>query len=200
LRKFGLELCRAARYDPSMRFVAFKTKLLALALFAGVGVSLYARENAVEVSFDFNRQGGIASNQFAVWIEDAQGRYVRTLYATRFTADGGWRRRESSLPQWVRQSGLAGRSRAHIDALTGPTPGAGTLSYTWDGRDYAGRQAPPGEYRVLVEASLRWENRVVHTATITLGGTGRVVATPEFFGERPQERGMIGPVTVTFRP
>jgi len=173
-------------------------KLLFLTLFVGIGPAIFAQETRVEVSFDFTRQGGIASNQFVVWIEDAQGQYVRTLYATRWTAIGGWRRRESSIPQWVRQSGLAGRNQAHIDALAGPTPRTGTIRHVWDGRNYAGQPVPPGEYRVFVEASLRWENRVVYTAAIRLGETGRVNATPEFFGDRTQERGMIGPVTVTF--
>jgi len=171
---------------------------LFLALAMGIGPALFAQETRVEVSFDFTRQGGIASNQFAVWIEDAQGRYVRTLYATRWTATGGWRRREGSIPQWVRQSGLAGRNRADIDAFAGPTPRTGALSHVWDGRNHAGQAVPPGEYQVFVEASLRWDDRVVYTAIIRLGETGRVTATPVFFGDRTQERGMIGPVTVTF--
>ncbi|MCL2599658.1 MAG: DUF2271 domain-containing protein [Treponema sp.] len=179
------------------------SKLLLLVLFTGVGSALFAQENRVEVSFDFTRQGGIASNQFAVWVEDAQGRYVRTLYATRFTAASGWRRREGSLPQWVRQSGLAQRNQAQVDALTGPTPGTGTLRYVWDGMDYAGRAVPQGEYRLFVEASLRWDDRVLYTAVVRLGGaeragTRRVNATARYFGTGTAERGMIGPVTVTF--
>jgi len=167
-------------------------------LFMGTGAALFAQENSAEVSFTFTRQSGRASNQFAIWIEDAQGQYVRTLYATRFTAAGGWRRREGSLPQWVRQSGLAQRSRGHVDALTGPTPRTGPLRFAWDGRNYAGQAVPPGEYRVFVEASLRWDDRVLYTAAIRLGGTGQVNAAPEFFGTGTAERGMIGPVTVTF--
>ena len=171
-------------------------KLLALALLAGAGSAIYAQENGAEVSFAFARQGGVASNQFAVWIEDAQGRYVRTLYATRWTAAGGWRRRETSVPQWVRQSGLAGRNQAHVDAFAGPTPMTGALRYVWDGRNYAGQPVPPGEYRVFVEASLRWDNRALHTAVIRLGEAGQVRATVQHFGTSTAERGMIGPVTV----
>jgi len=173
-------------------------KFWLLLLFVISGAALLAQERRAEVSFEFARQGGIASNQFAVWVEDARGQYVRTLYATRFTAVGGWRFREGSLPQWVRQSGLAGRNQPHVDALTGPTPGTGMLRYVWDGTDYAGRAVPAGEYRIFVEASLRWDNRVVHTAVIRLGGTGQVRATSRYYGASTAERGMIGPVTVTF--
>jgi len=135
-----------------------------------------------------------------VWIEDAQGGYVRTLYATRWTAAGGWRRRENSIPQWVRQSGVAGRDQAYVDALAGPTPRTGATRHVWDGRDYAGQAVSPGEFRVFVEASLRWYDRVVHSAVVRLGEAGQVIAEPEFFGDRTGERSMIGPVTVTVLP
>jgi hypothetical protein len=43
------------------------------------------------ISFDFVRQSGPASNQHAVWIEDMDGNVVRTLFASRWTADGWFR-------------------------------------------------------------------------------------------------------------
>lgn len=44
------------------------------------------------VTFDFEKQSGYASNQFAVWIEDVDGNLINTLYATRFTATGGYKK------------------------------------------------------------------------------------------------------------
>ena len=38
----------------------------------------------LEISFRFQR-GGIASSQYAIWIEDETGKLVRTLYVTSFT-------------------------------------------------------------------------------------------------------------------
>jgi hypothetical protein len=151
-----------------------------------------------EVGFVYNKQGGFASNQFAVWIEDARGGYVKTLYATKFTATGGWKKRELSVPLWVKQSGLSGMNKSQIDALTGPTPRAGTLRYVWDGTNQAGLAAAAGVYRVFVEATLRNENRVLYTADITLGESGAVTPQPRYFGNGAAERGMIGQVTVTF--
>ena len=151
-----------------------------------------------EVSFVYNKQGGFASNQFAVWIEDPQGRHIKTLYATRFTATGGWKQREHSIPLWVKQSGLSGMNESQIDALTGSTPRAGTLRYVWDGTNQAGLAAAAGAYRVFVEATLRNENRVLYTADITLGGSGAVTPQPRYFGNGTAERGMIDRVTVTF--
>jgi hypothetical protein len=152
----------------------------------------------VEVSFVYNKQGGFASNQFAVWIEDAQGRYVKTLYATKFTATGGWKKRELSIPLWVKQSGPGGMNKSQIDALTGSTPRGGNLRYVWDGTNQAGLAAAAGGYRVFVEATLRDENRVLYTADITLGESGAVTPPPRYFGNGAAERGMIDRVTVTF--
>lgn len=52
------------------------------------------------ISFDFQR-GGIASSQYAIWIENEEGKLVRTLYATSFTAKGGYEYRRDAIPFWV---------------------------------------------------------------------------------------------------
>ena len=53
------------------------------------------------VTLDFEKQSGYATNQFAVWVEDSQGNLLQTLYATRFTAGGGYRDRPDAIPQWI---------------------------------------------------------------------------------------------------
>ncbi|MCL1837426.1 MAG: DUF2271 domain-containing protein [Treponema sp.] len=173
-------------------------KMLFPLLFLCIATGLKAQANMVEVGFDYAKQSGVGSNQFAIWIEDAQGHHVKTLYATRFTANGGWRRRAQSLPAWVKQSNLAEMDAAQIDAITGPTPGSGRLRYSWDGTDSAGHALPYGEYRVMLEATLRMGNRVLYAAAITLGGGGQAAAQPQYFGSGRKERGMIGNVTVTY--
>ncbi|MDR3171427.1 MAG: DUF2271 domain-containing protein [Treponema sp.] len=154
----------------------------------------------VEVSFAYTRQPGSGSNQFALWIEDAQGRYIKTLYATRFTAQGGLERRPQSIPQWVKQSGLKGMSRSQIDSFTGATPQAGSLSYRWDGTDQGGAAVPSGEYHLYVEATFRNENRVVYQAVVQLGGNPQETqAEAQYFGKDTAGRTMIGPVTVRYQ-
>jgi hypothetical protein len=164
-----------------------------------IGAGAFAQ--TVEVSFTYTRQGGFGSNQFALWIEDVQGRCVKTLYATRFTASGGYARRPQSIPDWVRQSGLAGMDKAQVDAFTGATPRTGALRYRWDGTDQAGAALPPGEYRVFLEASLRNENRVLYSAPVRLGASsGPVEIQPRYFGDARRERAMISGVKVSFAP
>jgi hypothetical protein len=166
--------------------------------------AIFAQVNKVEINFVYSIQKGFASNQFAVWIEDAQGKYIKTLYATKFTANGGWKRREHSLPLWVKQSSLAEMSKAQIDAITAPTPKAGKLDFTWDYTDSAGRKVADGEYKIFIEATLRNENHVIYTASInsaannqqTAGNT--IALEPQYFGSNTDDRGMISRVTVKY--
>ncbi|GHV76046.1 hypothetical protein AGMMS49942_08670 [Spirochaetia bacterium] len=181
------------------KMIAFLAVLCVMALSDAAAQSQPA---AAEVSFSYTRQSGSGSNQFAVWIEDARGNYVKTLYATRFTASGGWERRPLSILQWVRQSGLAKLSKSQVDTFTGPTPKSGKLTYRWDGTNQTGIVAPAGEYRLFLEATLRNENRVVYSAVVPLSGT--IAGAPrrnaevksEYFGAGSAERGMIDGVQV----
>ena len=162
------------------------------------------QSSIVEMSFAFNRQSGFSSNQYAVWIENSQGSLVKTLFATKFTADGGWQKRPESIPLWVSKSGLAGLSKKDIDAFSGATPKTGSLSYGWDGKDRNGNAAPDGEYVFCLEATLRGENRVLYKASFQLK-TGQAAPVQEaevklqYFGSSTKERGMIENVKITFR-
>jgi hypothetical protein len=158
----------------------------------------------VEVSFDFVEQSGYATNQFAVWVEDIEGNLIQTLYATRLTANGGYKDRPDALSLWVEKSGLATMEKADVDALTGATPKEGSLTYYWDCAD-----VEPGLYIVFVEGSLRWKNSVLYTGAIQVGGDStHLEALPQFTYEgsddadalspNAPENAMIGPVTVQF--
>jgi hypothetical protein len=161
------------------------------------GAAAQTSQPAAELAFTFTRQTGAASNQFAVWIEDAQGKYIKTVYAARYTADGGWKRRPSSIPVWVKQSGLSDMTKPQVDALTGATPRTGTLTYTWDGTDSRGAPVPAGNYVIILEGTLRWENQVYYRAPIRLGqGPAAVQVNVEYVGDPGSERAMIDDVKV----
>jgi len=163
------------------------------------------------ISFDFVRQSGPASNQHAVWIEDMDGNVVRSLFASRWTADGGYRRRPDSIAVWAERAGLADMTSAEVDAVSGATPATGQQSYTWDLTDINGDIVPPCNYIIFVEGTLRWKNFVLYSAMITLGAEPVTVhADAEFtyegdrryeaLNEESAENNMIGPVTVVYMP
>ncbi len=159
-------------------------------------------KSRVEVGFDFGRQGGFASNQFAVWIADADGQLVKTLFVTDFTAGkGGWEYRKESIPQWVAASGIGGMTKEKVDAVTGATPPSSPLRYVWYGDGSDGRPVVPGVYTVMVEATLRGENQVLYRAEIDLSGeAAEVKPAPEFKGDGTAERGMLTNVVVRWLP
>ncbi|MCL2215189.1 MAG: DUF2271 domain-containing protein [Treponema sp.] len=156
-----------------------------------------AQQTAAEITFTFTRQSGSASNQYAVWIENAQGQLVKTLYATRWTANGGYRSRPSSIPVWVKLSDLANMSRSQIDAVSSATPRTGTVTYAWDGTDSRGAAVPQGNYVMVLEGTLRWENQVLYRAPFRLGqGMVSLQVSVEYQGDSTAERGMISDVRV----
>lgn len=131
-----------------------------------------AKENAagerLEISFRFQR-GCIASSQYAIWIEDGTGRLVRTLYATSFTAEGGYEYREDALPVWVSKAKPQTLSSTQIDAITGATPRNGMVTYQWDGTDDKGNRVPQGTYTFFIEGTLYWKSRVIYTGKLDWG-------------------------------
>ena len=185
----------------SRHMIAMSIILCCLSIFIGFAFAnstSASSESVAELSFTFTRQTGSGSNQFAVWIEDDRGRYVTTLYATAFTANGGWERRSSSLPLWVKKSGISTMENFRVDAFTGATPSAGSLTYSWDGTDSRGVVLPAGRYVIFLEATLRGENQVVYKAPIRTGRRRPPQSTVsvEYIGTPPgDERGMISDVT-----
>jgi hypothetical protein len=167
--------------------------------------SIFAQNSVstgIDISFTFNRRTDFASNQFAVWIEDSQGKLIRTLFATKYTATGGWEKRPLSIPLWVKQSGLSELSKTEIDAFSGATPRAGPLTYRWDGLDKNGKRMAAGEYQVFLEATLKDENRVLYSAPITLGGSTALetIIKTKYTGKSTKERKLIQDVRVFYRP
>lgn len=153
----------------------------------------------VSISFTYVKQSGYASNQFAVWIEDTDGGFVKTLYATRFTANGGWKDRSDALPEWISRSGLA--EKGNVDAVSGATPKGGDLAYFWDCTDENGELVSDGVYLFFVEGNLRWEARVLYWGEIEVGSDAvDATASAEFFGENIEERNMLGSVRAVYSP
>lgn len=160
------------------------------------------KSGTVEISFVYTKQSGFGSNQFAVWIENSNGDFIKTIYATNFTARGGWERRAASLSEWVKKSGLAKLSKTEIDAFSSATPGTGELKYIWNCTDKTGKQIADGEYKFFVEGTLRGENSVIYSGIIKIGKEkNEVVAKAEFFGNSAEkEKNMLETVKAVYIP
>jgi hypothetical protein len=84
-------------------------------------------------------------NIVAIWIENDQGEFVKTLLAY---ADN----RKTHLNTWQESTAAAGTEFNTTDAITGATrSNHGTRTCSWDASDYNGFLVPDGTYYVWME-------------------------------------------------
>lgn len=155
------------------------------------------------LEYTYNKKEGMASNQMAAWIEDKDGKVVRTLFATKFTAQGGYKKREQALPVWVKKSGLAQLDKAKVDALTKATPQSGKVTASWDGKDDSGKTAPDGTYKLVVEATLYMDSDALYTGTFQKGGKEQTLDMKEKLTKEPEKKenkDLITGVKAVYRP
>ena len=142
-----------------------KRLILVLVCMLSLILTANAKVNKLEVSFDYERQAGPGSNQYAVWVEDVNGRVVKTLFVTSFTTKGrargneplvrGYKKRPLCVPTWVKNVKAEELSDAQLDAVTGATPKAsGRQTFVWDFKDENGKKVAKGKYKICVEATL----------------------------------------------
>ena len=148
--------------------IFMKTRTIIIALLASMMVLPIAAKS-VELSFNYQKQSGAGSNQWAVWIENAEGKVVRTLTVTSFTSKGrggrrGYTFRPTCVPTWVKNAKAEEMTDEQIDAVTGATPSqSGVQTYTWDFKDAAGKDVPAGDYKICFEATLYFNSILLYT-------------------------------------
>jgi tetratricopeptide (TPR) repeat protein len=84
--------------------------------------------------------------QTAVWIEDKNGEFIKTIYVSGFS--GYAKEKQVNLPKWANSSKFV-----DVDAVTGASIDLGHHIYVWDLRDSSGRRVKSGKYTVKVEVS-----------------------------------------------
>ena len=162
------------------------TMLLAIPAVALNKKGKAAKATSLEVSFNYQRQAGPGSNQYAVWIENEKGEVVKTLFVTSFTTKGrvrgrsaegrlqgkneqpmrGYIKRPACVPTWVKAAKANDLTDQQLDAVTGATPQAsGTQTFSWDFTDQQGKTVQKGIYKLFIEATL------FNASTITYSGT-----------------------------
>ena len=188
----------------------------ALGLFTGCGsekkTAPAAQEKApaaaqakgpLTLEYTYSRKDGKAANQMAAWIKDKDGKVVRTLFATKFVAKGGFKKRDQALPVWVKKSGVAQLDAKKVDAFTQATPQSGQVKVAWDGKDDSGKTAPDGTYQVVLEATLFQDSDAVYTGTFQKGGKEQTVAMKEKRTKDPDQaanKDMVTNVKAVYKP
>jgi len=158
---------------------AFAAMLLTVPTMVQSKKGQVAKAMSLEVKFDYQKQAGPGSNQYAVWIENEKGEVVKTLFVTSYTTKGrtrpgeepmrGYVKRPNCVPAWVKASKAAAQSDQQLDAVTGATPKAsGTQTFTWNFTDQQGRFVPQGTYKVFIEATLYQASDIIYSGTFSV--------------------------------
>ncbi len=84
--------------------------------------------------------------QTGVWIEDKDGKFVKTVYISGFS--GYAKEEQVNLPRWAKSSRFI-----DVDGVTGASIDLGHHIYVWDLKDSLGEKVKSGEYVVKVEVS-----------------------------------------------
>ena len=170
-----------------------------------------SKAKTLEVSFDYQRQAGPGSNQYAVWIENEKGEVVRTLFVTSYTTKGrarggeqpkrGYIVRPNCVPTWVKTVKADEKTDQQLDAFTGATPQTGgTQTFTWDFTDQQGKAVPKGTYKVFIEATLYQASDIIYSGTFsTKDKVGEVKLTSTLTEPDEQHKDMVTNVKVALR-
>ena len=155
----------------------------------------------VDITFNYGKQQGMSSNQFAVWIEDANGKYIKTLGVTKFVATKGYKTREQALVNWVKKAQRADLTDKQVEAITTATPSTGKQKYEWDCTDAKGNPVFAGEYSYVVEATRYMEDYDLFSGKILVGSkTVTSKAAIKVFGDAEKNKNMITDVSAEFIP
>ena len=164
------------------------------------------KASAAELSFNYQKQAGAGSNQWAVWIENSEGKVVRTLTVTSFTSKGrggrrGYTFRPTCTPTWVKNAKAEEMSDEQIDAITGATPKeSGIQTYTWDFKDADGKEVPAGDYKICLEATLYFNSIILYSGTFsTKDKAGEIKLTSTLTEEDEAHKNMITEVKAALK-
>ena len=180
-----------------------KTRIILMAVLAAI-VAMPAtaqrskKASAVELSFNYQKQSGAGSNQWAVCGENSEGKVVRTLTVTSFTSKGrggrrGYTFRPTCTPTWVKNAKAEEMSDEQIDAVTSATPSqSGIQTYTWDFKDADGKEVPAGDYKLCFEATLYFNSILLYSGTFsTKDKAGEIKLTSTLTEEDEVHKNMI---------
>ncbi|MCR4860432.1 MAG: DUF2271 domain-containing protein [Bacteroidales bacterium] len=172
---------------------------LLLCAAAALMASCAPKPGSLEISFNYTKQAGPGSNQYAVWIENAQGQVVKTLFVTEFSSKGrsrdgskparGYTYRTSCVPTWVKHVDAENLTDEQMDAFTGATPAeSGVQTFAWDFTDQAGKMVPKGTYRFYVEATYNGASVVTHCGEVGFGAPAADLPVETSYTEKTEDR------------
>lgn len=107
-----------------------------------------------------------ASRFTAVWLENEGGELVKTLFVSTELAQGAFTVDGDICPDWLKKSHWEKASQAEVDAVSGPTPSAGSGSLSFDLKKHG---ISPGVYFFCMQIHLHDNYNILYKGQIRLG-------------------------------
>jgi hypothetical protein len=142
-----------------------KIAIIACVILAAASWSYSQTEGTLTVTATTSEAGGnyAPRNIVAMWIEDQQGNFVKTLLA--YAQD-----RKTHLNTWQASTTAAGVPYNTTDAITGATKSThATRTCSWNGMDFNGNLVADGTYKLRMELTDKNNTGNFSTFTITKG-------------------------------
>jgi tetratricopeptide (TPR) repeat protein len=113
------------------------------------------------------------SPQTAVWIEDTNGKFIKTVYVSGFS--GFAKEMQANLSEWAESSDFK-----DVDGVTGASIDVGHHIYVWDLLDHQGKTYKSGEFVIKIETAY-WPSMEYQftSAKIKIGENNRRVVVEE---------------------
>ena len=155
-------------------------------------VSAQEVSGTVDITYVLNYTPTSEKNQVAVWIEDNERNYVKSLYATLHAANGKWKVRPDMLGEWARKADWVNATQVDVDAITSVIQAAGSQKVVWNLTDQSGEPVSAGTYIYKVEGFKSGTNCVLWRGRIHVGGKGNTsVAEAIYTHSDAAEKGLL---------
>jgi hypothetical protein len=107
-----------------------------------------------------------ASRFTAVWLENEKDELVKTLFVSNELAQGPFTVEGDICPDWSKKAHWERASQAEVDAVSGPTPSAGSRSLSFDLKKQG---ILPGVYFFCMQVHIHANYNILYKGKIRLG-------------------------------
>jgi hypothetical protein len=140
-----------------------------------------------------------ASRFTAVWLEDEKGELVKTLFVSNELAQGPFTVEGDICPDWSRKAHWEKASQTEVDAVSGPTPSAGSRSLSFDLKKQG---ISPGVYFFCMQVHIHENYNILYKGKIRLDEKPAEVQPEVFYSPARYEsaQDLVRDVKVRFTP
>ena len=176
-------------------------RLLVLLVLGGMLLPLpcqAALGKELTISFVVNKKEEVTPSVcMAIWLENEDGTYVKTLYASDWLAYGGYTM-EGICPTWVEKAGWVTNETELPDAISGATPsfGPGERIFPFKKKDL-----PAGRYKFCVQIHLTADYNELYSGMIEIGKAPAEAKAEVSYSPEKHEliSGVLSEVTASYK-